>query len=166
MPERAWWEDWLPTEPPELGPGRPQAAWRERLANLDLAAAFAPQPIRDLPSARCVHAGLWLCRDFLDEAHEICQGIATPDGASWHALVHRREPDPDNAKYWFQRVAGHPALAAVSAATGRPYLPSAFIDDCELRRGTGTPAEAALRRTQLAELRALLAHNAARAKAP
>ncbi len=166
MPERAWWEDWLPTEPPELGPGRPHLEWRERLVNLDLAAAFAPLPILDQNAARCVHAGLWLCRDFLDEAHEISQGIATPDGAYWHALVHRREPDPENAKYWFRRVAGHPALAAVGQATGRTYDPAAFIDDCERCRGTGTPAEVALRQAQFAELRALLAHGAAQATAP
>jgi hypothetical protein len=40
-------------------------------------------------------------------AHEIAQGIDTPDGAWVHAFLHRREGDTPNAAYWYRR-AGKP----------------------------------------------------------
>jgi hypothetical protein len=61
----------------------------------------------------CCLAGVWLLHDFLDESHSISQRIDTPEGSYWHAIMHRREGDFSNAKYWYRRVEGHPALDAV-----------------------------------------------------
>ena len=55
-------------------------------------------------------AGLWLWHDFLDESHAISQGIETPTGSFWHAIMHRREGDFSNAKYWYARCRNHPTL--------------------------------------------------------
>jgi hypothetical protein len=53
-------------------------------------------------------AGLWLWHDFLDESHRLSQQIETPNGSFWHAIMHRREGDFSNSKYWLARCAGHP----------------------------------------------------------
>ena len=59
-------------------------------------------------SAAACLAGLWLYHDFLDESHKISQELHVPTGSYWHGILHRREPDYDNAKYWFRRVGTHP----------------------------------------------------------
>ncbi len=49
----------------------------------------------------------WLYLDELARAHEVCQAMEGPIGASLHAIVHRREGDFRNALYWYRR-AGEP----------------------------------------------------------
>src|SRR5262245_55121269 len=39
-----------------------------------------------------------------DRAHEVAQGVETRDGAWVHAYLHRKEGDPDNARYWYRRA--------------------------------------------------------------
>ena len=65
-------------------------------------------PAVDRDMAACLLAGLWLWHDGLDASHEICQAVETPTGSLWHAIVHRREGDFGNAKYWYARVGRHP----------------------------------------------------------
>jgi hypothetical protein len=131
-----------------LGPGQPNESVRALLEGLTAAAAFAPHPVRDDDMAKACLAGLWLYHDFLDESHTLSQDIATDTGSYWHGLMHRREPDFGNAKYWFRRVGQHPvfeplrtAAAALAAARRDPsaaflttqarWDPFAFIDLCE-----------------------------------
>lgn len=59
-------------------------------------------------------AGLWLWCDFLDESHTLSQNIHTPTGSFWHAIMHRREGDFSNSKYWYARCASHPILASLA----------------------------------------------------
>ena len=42
-----------------------------------------------------------------DSAHEVAQGISSPDGSWIHANLHREEGDLGNARYWYDR-AGQP----------------------------------------------------------
>lgn len=58
--------------------------------------------------AQALQAALWLLYDFMTESHDISQQIATPSGSYWHGILHRREPDAFNAKYWMARVGEHP----------------------------------------------------------
>ena len=58
--------------------------------------------------AQALQAALWLLFDFMKESHDISQQIATPSGSYWHGILHRREPDAFNAKYWMARVGEHP----------------------------------------------------------
>jgi hypothetical protein len=45
----------------------------------------------------------WLWHDFLDEAHKIAQDDESAEGSWLHAIVHRREGDFSNSKYWYAR---------------------------------------------------------------
>jgi hypothetical protein len=111
---------------PPLDAGTPNHNARVRLEALANDNAFAPYPVRDRDMADACRAGLWLYHNFLDEAHKISQELHTPTGSYWHALMHRREPDFSNAKYWFRRVGEHPIYgslrheAAELAAEGPP----------------------------------------------
>lgn len=60
-------------------------------------------------------AGLWLHFDWLDESHRISQGIETSTGSFWHAIMHRREGDFSNSKYWYARVGSHAAIPVLAA---------------------------------------------------
>ena len=100
----------------ELGPGKPLAAQRKKLEALSIDTDFAPHKVVERTMAKACLAGLWLRFDFLDESHSISQEIKTPTGSFWHGILHRREPDFDNAKYWFHRVGEHPVFAPLCAA--------------------------------------------------
>lgn len=68
---------------------------------------------------QCITSGVLLLWDFLDASHAISQtmeGRGTPRTADyWHAIMHRREPDAENAAYWFRRVGAHSAFDGLSA---------------------------------------------------
>jgi len=95
---------------PELGPGTPDVAMRPQLAALTVKTAFAGKKVVNEDAARCCISALWLWHDFLDESHAISQEIRTADGSYWHGIMHRREPDYGNSKYWFRRVPTHPVF--------------------------------------------------------
>ncbi len=150
-----------------LGPGGPDGESKRLLSELD-ASAFGVRILDQNMLAAC-RAGLWLAFNFLDESHTISQGVETPEGSFWHAILHRREPDPSNSKYWFRRVGDHPVIPRVRAeaqALGCPYSgPFDFVDLVERVRGTGTADEDLARRVQRAEWELLFDHCYRRAAA-
>lgn len=85
------------------------AATRARLTALSPADVLAG-PAVSPEDAAALLAGLWLWHDFLDESHAISQGLHSATGSFWHAIMHRREGDFSNAKYWYARCRNHPAL--------------------------------------------------------
>lgn len=145
----------------ELGSGSPVMAAKDALKRFDPLKDFG-RPVVDADAARACHAGLWLLFDYLDESHTISQDLATPDGSFWHAVMHRREPDAFNSKYWWKRVGPHPVLrqlAERAPAEGYDYTdPQAFVDFCERVRGRGTPDEDVARRVQRLEWQLLFDH--------
>ena len=129
---------------PDLGPGRPNAGAAARLKALTCETMFPEGKVRNREAAEACRAGLWLYHDFLDESHEISQELHSAEGSYWHALMHRREPDYSNAKYWFRRVGTHPVyepLRVEAAALVRDeaeflrtqdrWDPYRFVDFCE-----------------------------------
>jgi hypothetical protein len=120
----------------------------ERIAALD-----APPPVR---------SALHLWNDSLDRCHALAQDIEDATGGYLHGLMHRREPDYPNAKYWFRRVGRHPLFpdvlreaGAVEALKGDAWDPFRMVDLCE--QAAGDPVlEMALREVQAREI-ALLA---------
>jgi hypothetical protein len=137
-----------------LGMGTPHSAEREALQ-----AACAGLPL-------ACQAGLWLAFDFFDESHAISQDLHTPEGSAWHAILHRREPDAWNSKYWWRQVGEHPVIEQLREqcpALGYRYTtPEAFVDLCEQVRGRGDPAEELARQVQRLEWRLWFAWSAAR----
>jgi hypothetical protein len=152
-----------------LGPGSPNLAERPKLQAFNVRSAFGSGPVHDWDMAAACLAGLWLYHDFLDESHALSQTLKSTTGAYWHGLMHRREPDFGNAKYWFARVGNHPVyrpLAADAAqlaagdepaeatrflTTQQTWDPDAFIDLCEASLAGRAPAELLCRRIQQIE---------------
>jgi len=97
----------------ELGPGTENSAVRSVLRSLDDATLFPEGTVSNRDMAACCVSGLWLLHNFLDESHRISQGIATVSGSYWHGIMHRRQPDFSNAKYWFRRVGNHPVYPSL-----------------------------------------------------
>jgi hypothetical protein len=72
------------------------------------------QSIKSPEDAQGLLAALWLWHDWLQPAHKIAQQMPSPTGSLWHAIMHRREGDLDNSKYWYDRCAAHPSFPALA----------------------------------------------------
>jgi hypothetical protein len=146
---------------PALGPGTPDQTVRAKLRAFDPKTDLG-RAVADIDAARACHAGLWLLFDYLDESHSISQSLETPEGSFWHAVMHRREPDAWNSKYWWRKVGPHPVLKSLveqAPVLGYTYTnPEDFVDFCERVRGTGKPDEEFAKRVQLLEWRLLFDH--------
>ena len=99
-----------------IGPGEPDSQQLSSLQDLTIEKAFAGQPLRDANSAACCISAIWLWHDFLDQSHQISQAIETASGSFWHGIMHRREGDFSNAKYWFRKVGSHDLYTTLGAA--------------------------------------------------
>lgn len=83
-----------------------------------------------------IKAGLWLYVDELDRSHAYSQDLHTPTGSFWHAIMHRREGDFPNSKYWYRKAGAHPAMSHIDLAGGGSasgsamagYDPYEFVD--------------------------------------
>ena len=103
---------------PELGPGNEAQQQRTQLKSISSQSLSATDSVVDTKMEQCCVSGLWLAYDFLDESHQISQDIDTPTGSYWHGIMHRREPDFGNSKYWFRRVGEHPIFPTLCEAAG------------------------------------------------
>lgn len=161
--------DLLAQDLPPLGPGTPQTAFALRLENADSTLCHEWEN-PDSPATACCMAGLWLWNGFLDRSHQISQEINTPEGSWWHGIMHRREPDPGNAAYWFRRVGNHPLFKSLAhsmqqltagrslpksagwLATADHWDPFRFIDLCEsTRRSTDINLQTCVREAAAVE---------------
>jgi hypothetical protein len=87
---------------------------------------------RLLSDAEPLKSALHLANDNLVRAHEIAQEIGTQTGSYLHGVMHRREPDYGNSKYWFQKVGDHPNFIALRKSA-LELLSSRFADLKEIR---------------------------------
>ena len=94
-------------------------------------------------------AGLHLLNDDIERCHKIAQEHETADGNYWHAILHRREGDFENALYWYARVGKHRVLKLMGEAYPG-WTPETFVRECEKENGSASET------IQLAEMRFLL----------
>ncbi|MEM7478479.1 MAG: hypothetical protein AAF483_26145, partial [Planctomycetota bacterium] len=78
-------------------------------------------------------SGLWLLAGELDRSHSISQNDGSAEGSFWHGIMHRREGDFGNSKYWFRRVGAHPVhdqlkATILSAELLEPTLKSSLTE--------------------------------------
>jgi hypothetical protein len=127
-----------------LDAGRPEGT-AATLKTLSVGTAFA-HVVAAADMAACCVAGVWLLHDCLDESHTISQGIDTPSGSFWHGIMHRREGDFSNAKYWFRHVGQHPVFDALGErANVAAWDPFVFVDTCQaVARGNSDARERCL----------------------
>jgi hypothetical protein len=111
-------------------------------------------PVTNRVAGFAMLAGLWLWAEDLEHSHMISQkspdellrtgprslntlsNQTSFDGeatlAFWHAIMHRREGDFSNSKYWYARCANHAALP-VMAATAAKHVHAMPADKALLR---------------------------------
>lgn len=100
-----------------LPPLVPQNDWNSDLTNqiqgVSVDELFDGQTVKDESFGASVKSGLLLWNDALDASHKFSQKIDSQTGSYWHGIMHRREPDYSNAKYWFRRAGAHAILPAL-----------------------------------------------------
>jgi hypothetical protein len=159
---------------PDLGPARRPGTMSADLLTRELNKTLAGQALDPTKHQLILGCALFW-HDHLDPAHHIAQEIPSADGSFLHAMMHRREPDFDNAKYWFRRVGQHACYSAVarrlrefSGARDKKLFdqllpngqwnPFAFVDACaegKLRPIAG-PKRALLQEIQRMEFESFL----------
>ena len=146
-------------------------------------ALFEGQNVKDTTFADAIKSGLLLWNDALDASHTISQGLANATGSYWHGIMHRREPDYSNAKYWFGRVGTHAifpeireralalynetaepsdALASIgqAIADNAAWDAAQFIDWCQAAESASdSDVVRFLQQVQAEEIRLLLAYS-------
>jgi|SRR5579859_3103800 len=127
-----------------------------------------------------LQSALYIYFDCFDEAHQVAQDHEGVTGNWLHAVLHRREPDAGNSKYWYTRVdlpgevSQDLAQEALKYLGGTPmreleafhrklskskeWEPKTFVDLCEqARKGNDSgPLTRALADIQKAEWTGLL----------
>ena len=95
--------------PPALGPERRADALPLIELENELECAVLQSGI-SIDNTDLVRSAALLWHDHLDASHALSQDIRSIDGSFLHGIMHRREPDYPNAKYWFNRVGTHDAF--------------------------------------------------------
>ena len=137
------WSD-CSVELPELAPTRehPRLKRIEPLIQ-NLEALLPASYDRSSPDFTALRAGLYQWYDALEVSHGYSQD-AQHQGKNqaadyWHAIMHRREPDDSNSKYWFRHVGHSPVFAKLlryaqsisdDFASRESWDPFAFVDYC------------------------------------
>ena len=159
---------------PFLGPEHRPGVASEAELNRKLSDYFASAKVP--PDAQpLLRSAALLWHDHLDASHTLSQGIETRDGSWLHGIMHRREPDYGNAKYWFRRVGQHDAFPVLAERVTQllqsddaglterlvdkgQWQAFAFVDECERAARKGGGAVSLLRQIQAAEFDVLTVH--------
>jgi len=170
-----FWKITATPEIPELGPGPRRSVLPRRELETKIG-SFCAENELDPSAALRLRATALLYHDHQDAAHDIIQDLGDVEAAIIHAMLHRREPDYWNAKYWVRRFDAHPiylslgrrlpSLARTPEQTELvrkltlpgAFEPLAFIDLCEAneRKPALDPTVIWLREVQHAEFEELV----------
>lgn len=120
-------------ELPSLQDGPRNANFCKLLSAGDAASLLGDAPAHQHES---LISGLWLLAGDIDRSHTISQDLPSAEGSFLHGIMHRREQDFGNSKYWFRRVGSHPVLDQIADLAGSLYDdPYDFIDTCSQATG-------------------------------
>lgn len=86
----------------------PVEAGQRGLSGLTVDDLFEEATLVDPAMGDAVLAALWLRFDDLEASHEVVNRIENETGYLWHGILHRREGDYPNARYWVHRAGNHP----------------------------------------------------------
>ncbi len=129
-----------------LPPLTPSGVWKHELTTT----------IAQLEVPELVKAGFHLWNDDIERSHKLAQRDKSSEGSFCHAIVHRREGDFSNAKYWYHHVGEHPIFDEIKS-TYPEWDPFDFVDWCEKHaHGTATQKQAWLEAVQAHEMQLLL----------
>lgn len=143
---------WIDLEKlPDLGPGRPAPSFAAELRGLSNEDLCRPHAVKDRSYAKLCRSALLLHHDCLDESHEISQEEGSPTGSYLHGVMHRREPDFFNAKYWFRRVGKHPIENDLASRARRIAEDPEFAKNDAIRSFAAKPTWDALSFVDLCE---------------
>ena len=152
-------------EMPDLGEGTVAESLTQLLQNaevLDSGLRFPSGGTVDLSRSKASLslAGFWLLAGDLERSHSFSQELPCRDGSFWHGIMHRREGDFGNSKYWFRKVGNHPVFDQLADLTGGTYQnPFDFVDECSsAARKRSSDAYQSCMMTQWAEWQALMVH--------
>ena len=108
--------------------------------------AFDPDrvaPVRSTDDVTALRAGLLQWHDALNRSHAFSQSIEGRGrhraGDYWHAIMHRREPDYANARYWFRLVGTHPIHAELASRAAQILAACDVADAACWRSRLGLP---------------------------
>ena len=148
-----------------IEPGSPDAILRIR--NADEKELTGGAVLADPTYPRLIRAGLFYAYDALEESHRIVQEIGNNHASYWHGMLHRREGDFENARYWFRRTGKlgvfpemHSRAAEVSALMGRQmdWDPYVLVGQCEQARFGGDVNQKELVALQRIEFEVMFDH--------
>ena len=105
------------TELPDLGPGPRANVLQESELNRFVDGFLVKSKLLQA-KGELVRSLVLLWHDHLEAAHWIAQNIENADGSFVHGIMHRREPDYGNAKYWFRRVGKHACFPELAEKVG------------------------------------------------
>ncbi len=169
-----------------LPPLVPQEAWSseltEALESVSLDELFQGASVKNSTFGNAIKSGLLLWNDALNASHNISQGLENQTGSYWHGIMHRREPDYSNSKYWFGRVGTHPifpqlreraiailqeisnpsdALRSIAQAieASEDWDAYQFIDWCQASENGTDDVTRFLQQVQAEEIKLLLAYS-------
>jgi hypothetical protein len=148
----------------DLGPGHADDKSKEKISSINLEQAFEHDKIKNTNYSNACLAGIWLHHDFLDESHTVSQNILTTSGSFWHGIMHRREGDYWNSKYWFRQVGDHPIFSFIQSGVSqidsstrlselhrKSWDPFLFVDMVQKYIGTDSDQEDLCKKIQRLE---------------
>ncbi|WP_130860612.1 hypothetical protein [Gracilibacillus phocaeensis] len=151
----------------------PEQVWDDQLSEeINTLAAEEIRPEGEAPpspqTVEAVRSSLLLLNDDLYSSHTISQSLDNPLGSYLHGVMHRREGDFPNAKYWFRKAGEHP-IHALLYDEGRKmdadleqrgtWDPAAMVDEVEeVHRNAAEDSDKgmALRKLQMLEMQMLI----------
>lgn len=105
--------------------------------------------IADLNCAGVQKAGLLVWNDDLETAHALVQEDPSAEAAFWHAILHRRQGELQNALYWYGQVGKDHVVFSQIKDLIPDWTPAAFM---ELLGASQSPEAKLWQKSEMLEL--------------